>query len=74
MSVFISYIDADGNVQIDDRVRTSSDGKRGFGWNPFHHHTVSRTPQSCDRCHPIGSVDTPQNDSTLRATYGFTVQ
>lgn len=68
MSMFFSYVDENGVEQVSDKVRTSHDGKRGFGWNPFHHHTVSRQPQNCDRCHPVASNS---NEATLRATYGF---
>ena len=68
MSVFMTYIDENGVTQYRDRTRTSGDGKRGFGWNPFHHHTVSRVPQNCDQCHPAEGED---NTATLRTTYGF---
>jgi hypothetical protein len=70
-SPFFSYVDALGNFLLDDRVRTSADGKRGFGWNPLFHHTVSRVPQNCDRCHPVGSAASPDNQAALRETYGF---
>jgi len=71
MSIFMSYRDENGVEQYADRVRTSSDGRRGFGWNPFHHHTVSRVPQNCDRCHPVADGAGPDNTATLRETYGF---
>jgi len=73
MSVFMTYIDDDGETRFRDRVRTSADGRRGFGWNPFHHHTVSRVPQNCDRCHPVAAADggAPANAAKLRETYGF---
>lgn len=71
MSVFMTYIDQNGVEQYRDRVRTSSDGKIGFGWNPFHHHTVSRVPQNCDRCHPVAPEVGPDNSTMLDATYGF---
>ena len=69
MSIFLTYIDEHGIRHFQDRVRTSGDGRVGFGWNPFHHHTVSRVPQNCDRCHPdAGGRD---NSALLRQTYGF---
>ena len=71
MSVFMTYVDAEGVTRFRDRIRTSSEGKRGFGWNPFHHHTVSRVPQNCDRCHPVAPDAGPDNSATLRETYGF---
>jgi hypothetical protein len=71
MSMFFSHIDEAGNTQLDKQVRVSGDGKKGFGWNPFHHHTVSRIPQNCDRCHPVGSADEPINAHLLDETYGF---
>ncbi len=71
MSMFFSYVDEQGNTVLDEAVRTSGDGKIGFGWNPFHHHTVSRIPQNCDVCHPTTSAETPDNQQTLRETYGF---
>ena len=71
MSVFMTYIDENHVTRYRDRIRTSSDGKRGFGWNPFHHHTVSRVPQNCDRCHPVADGAGPDNSATLRETYGF---
>ncbi len=71
MSMFFSYIDPLGSTLLDDEVRTSSDGKLGFGWNPFHHHTVTRIPQNCDRCHAVGDSESPENDHLLRETYGF---
>jgi len=70
-SPFFSYVDGAGNVLLDDVVRGTADGNRGFGWNPFFHHTVSRVPQNCDRCHPVGSAESPSNAATLRETYGF---
>jgi hypothetical protein len=71
MSIFMTYIDQDGNTAYRDRVRTSSDGRIGFGWNPFHHHTVSRVPQNCDRCHPAAAELGIDNTAVLRETYGF---
>ena len=71
MSIFMSYIDSAGQEQYRDRVRTSSDGRTGFGWNPFHHHTVSRVPQNCDTCHPVKPGAGPDNQSRLNETYGF---
>ena len=70
MSVFVTYIDAEGVTRYRDRARTSFEGRVGFGWNPFHHHTVSRVPQNCDRCHPV-APDVGDNTQTLRETYGF---
>ena len=69
MAVFVSYIDENGETKFRDRRRTSGDGKPGFGWNPFHHHTVSRVPQNCDRCHPVERG--ADNTALLRETYGF---
>ena len=54
-----------------DMIRTSSDGRKGFGWNPFHHHTVSRTPRNCDTCHPVVPGSAPDNSALLDQTYGF---
>jgi hypothetical protein len=71
MSISMSYRDELGNARFERRVRTSADGRRGFGWNPFHHHTVSRVPQNCDRCHPVAPGAGPENTATLRETYGF---
>ena len=71
MSVFLSYIDASGATHFQDRIRTSADGKNGFGWTPFFHHTVSRTPLNCDRCHPVAAGSGPDHTVTLRETYGF---
>lgn len=71
MSMFMSYIDETGQKLIDRQVRTSGDGKLGNGWNPFHHHTVSRVPQNCDRCHPNDPSVGVDNSATVRATYGF---
>ena len=68
MSIFMTYIDENGETRYKDRVRTSGEGRKGFGWNPFHHHTVSRVPQNCDACHPDADAD---NTETLRQTYGF---
>ena len=70
MSVFMSYRDENGNFQYRDALRTSGDGRLGFGWNPFHHHTVSRVPQNCNQCHPV-SGGAPDNTTTLNETYGF---
>jgi hypothetical protein len=70
MSMFMSYR-KDGELQLDRETRVSSDGTKGFGWNPFHHHTTSRTPMNCDSCHPVGSIETPSNAFTLNETYGF---
>jgi len=71
MAVFVSYTGDTGTSVYDDRVRTSSDGRRGFGWSPFHHHTVSRVPENCDRCHPALPGSAPENRDVLRETYGF---
>ncbi len=71
MSIFMRYTDEVGRPQFWDKVRTSGDGKVGFGWNPFFHHTVSKVPQNCDACHPVGSVEEPENAARLRETYGY---
>jgi len=71
MSVFLSYKDENGVLQYRDRPRTSSDGRKGFGWNPFHHHTVSRVPQNCDVCHRRAPEAGDDNEEKLRETYGF---
>lgn len=71
MTAFFSYIDAGGTMRYRDRPRSSADGRVGFGWNPFHHHTVSRIPQNCDRCHPLAAELGADNSATLRETYGF---
>jgi len=71
MSVFLTYVDENGVEQYRDRPRTSSDGKKGFGWNPFHHHTVSRVPQNCDVCHTRAAEAGEDNSAKLRETYGF---
>ncbi len=71
MSISMTYRDSDGGEVFSRRVRTSRDGRHGFGWNPFHHHTVSRVPQNCDRCHPVAAGAGPDNTATLRETYGF---
>lgn len=71
MSMFFSYVDENGTTHFSDRVRTSGDGRIGFGWNPFHHHTVSRVPQNCDRCHPVDPSLGRDNSALLRETYGF---
>ena len=69
MSVFVTFIDENGVTQFRERTRTSREGRLGFGWNPFHHHTVSRVPQNCDRCHPVSNG--PDNAAVLSETYGF---
>lgn len=72
MSLHLTYIDENGVEQYRDQVRTSSDGKTGFGWNPFHFHTVSKTPINCDRCHTVDPISgLPDNADKLRETYGF---
>ena len=71
MSLLLSYTDVTGTSRYTDAVRTSAEGRRGFGWNPFHHHTVSRMPQDCDRCHPTGSGSDPANAARLAETYGY---
>ncbi|MEE8311659.1 MAG: multiheme c-type cytochrome, partial [Candidatus Binatia bacterium] len=71
MSIFMTYVDENGVARFSDRVRTSGDGLRGFGWNPFHHHTVSRIPQNCDRCHPALPATGIDNTEMLLETYGF---
>ena len=70
MSIFLSYVDEDGVLQYSDQPRTSHDGKKGFGWNPFHHHTVSLASRPCAQCHPAGPGE-PDNSVLLDATYGF---
>ncbi len=70
MTVFTSYF-RDGRFHYRDRVRQTTEGTIGFGWNPFHHHTVSRTPMNCDSCHPVDSVEDPSNITQLNETYGF---
>jgi hypothetical protein len=70
MSVFVSYW-KNGKFQYRDQVRETTDGQKGLGWNPFHHHTVSRIPMNCNSCHPVDSIDSPSNASQLNETYGF---
>jgi len=71
MSMSFSYTDPSGTTVLEDVVRTTGDGALGFGWSPFFHHTVSRVPQNCDRCHALDDPDDPSNAATLRETYGF---
>jgi len=71
MSMFFGYTDDLGSRHYQDKIRISGDGKKGFGWNPFHHHTVSRQPQDCNTCHPVVPGSAPDNSQTLSATYGF---
>jgi hypothetical protein len=71
MSLFLSYLDSSGEPVYADRVRTSQEGKLGFGWNPVNHHTVSKIPKACDTCHPVSAGENPANRDTLRVTYGF---
>lgn len=71
MTMFLSHVDAGGRTTFRDRVRTSGDGRIGFGWNPFHHHTVTRIPQNCDRCHPVAAGLGVDNRATLNETWGF---
>jgi len=71
MSLFLTYENAGGQIEYRNRPRISSDGKLGFGWNPFHHHTVSRVPQNCDVCHPRSPKAGEDNSAKLRETYGF---
>jgi len=71
MSILMSYIDGSGTLVTEDRIRISSDGRKGFGWNPFHHHTVSRVPRNCDTCHPAAPATGIDNSATLDETYGF---
>jgi hypothetical protein len=71
MSMFFSYTGPDAMTILDDAVRTTGDGRLGFGWSPFFHHTVSRVPQNCDRCHALDDPADPSNADILRETYGF---
>ncbi len=71
MTIFMNYIDEDGNHVYEDRARESFDGRLGFGWNPFQHHTVSKIPQNCDRCHQIAAEAGPDNNNTVSETWGF---
>ena len=71
MSLFMSYIDGNGETRYEDRIRTTVEGRSGFGWSPFHHHTVSRVPQNCDVCHPTRPDAGEDDGSALRETYGF---
>lgn len=68
MSLLLGYTDENGQPLYTDAIRQTHDGRRGFGWNPFHHHTVSRTAQGCERCHPAAGGG---NETTLAETYGF---
>ncbi len=70
MSVFMSYV-KDFQYQYQDKIRQTTEGTKGFGWNPFHHHTVSRIPMNCDSCHPVDSVANPTNEAQLKETWGF---
>jgi hypothetical protein len=71
MSILMTYINEDGEEEYRDKIRTSSDGRKGMGWNPFQHHTVSRVPQNCDQCHPVAPAAGEDNSGVLRETYGF---
>jgi hypothetical protein len=51
-----------------EQVRTTADGKLGFGWQPNHQHTTSIVPQPCARCHPTADGN---NLADVRGTYGF---
>jgi len=70
MSVFVSYRN-EGQFEYEEQVRQTTEGTKGFGWNPFQHHTVSKIPMNCDTCHLTGSLDSPTNAVTLSQTYGF---
>ena len=68
MSMLLSYVDDQGEMQFEDAIRTTSDGRRGFGWNPFHHHTVTKAAIGCERCHPTAEGG---NAALLAETYGY---
>lgn len=57
------------------RAMTLSDGTAiaGFGQRAVHPHTTRRRSQfmACDRCHSVGSKDTPDNQVLLDITHGF---
>lgn len=45
----------------------------GFGQRPFNPHTTRKKSafSACDRCHPVGSRETPSNAVLLDISYGF---
>jgi hypothetical protein len=57
------------------RTFTFEDGRTiaGFGQRPFNPHTTQSRSQfmACDRCHSVGSVETPENKVLLDITHGF---
>ena len=57
------------------RTFTKEDGSKmiGFGQRPVDPHTTRKTTtfMNCDRCHSVGSVDSPTNLPLLDLSHGF---
>lgn len=49
---FISYVDGNGEVILDDLVPQRGDGKgRGWAFMPYQPHTISPVGRKCEGCH-----------------------
>ncbi len=78
--LFLTVHDGDTPTEIHGkpRVFTRPDGTQmpGFGQRAFNPHTVQRVSpfMSCDRCHSVGSVESPSNEVLLDLTHGFGTQ
>jgi hypothetical protein len=68
MQVFISYFDESGEPVFEERIRTTANGLKGFGWATNNQHTIQRVPQNCDTCHVKPDES---NMEEVRHTYGF---
>jgi hypothetical protein len=66
--MFISLKDEDGNIILENEVRTTASGKLGFGWNANFQHTTTSYAQSCSRCHVR---EDQSNLDAVRGSYGF---
>ena len=71
--VFLSYLDETtdetGEPVYTGRIRTTENGKLGFGWQPNNQHTVTKDRvQPCETCH---IKEDESNIDQVMGTYGF---
>jgi hypothetical protein len=65
----MTYKNEAGEVVMDHEVRTTASGKLGFGWQPNHPHTTTRSQvQACELCH-LNEAGT--NEAAVKGVYGF---
>ncbi|MEE2829810.1 MAG: hypothetical protein VX498_11535, partial [Myxococcota bacterium] len=61
--------DGEGGQKVVGKFRHAHGSTANNGFVPLYQHTSSRTPRSCDACHPTDT--SPEEEARIRGVYGY---